>query len=1086
MKVLKLLLFISLFLFTGLSFGEDEKDEKKDPLNESTLSGLKFRSIGPAWNSGRIADFAVNPHKFSEYYVATASGHLWKTSNSGTTWDAIADTLPYSLSVVEYDPNNQHVVWVGTGENNHQRALGYGDGVYKSTDGGKTWTNKGLRDSRQIGGIIIDHRNSEIVYVAAEGSAWGPGGERGLYKTTDGGETWNNILEISEHTGINNVVFDPRNPDVIYATSEQRRRNPYTKIGGGPESAVYKSTDAGATWNKIMKGLPGVHIGGMGIDVSPVNPDVVYLIMEAAEDKGGFFRSTNRGASWEKMSDHHSSGQYYNEIYCDPLNVDKVFSVETRSHYTEDGGKTWQRLSNNGRHVDDHALWIDPTNTDHLLIGGDGGVYETYDHGSNWEFKPNLPVTQFYRVNVDNDLPFYNIYGGTQDNQSMGGPSQTNRSDGITNADWFMTVGGDGFFQAIDPTDPNIVYSEWQYGNIIRFDKKSGQTVYIRPEPEKGQKTFKWYWDTPFFISPHSHTRLYIAAERVFRSDDRGESWTQISDDLTTKTDRNSFKVMDKYWSIDAVRKDVSTSLYGLIIAMSESPLKENLLFIGTDDGIIQRTEDAKSWTRLDDFPDVPEFTPVHDVVPSRFNENVVYATFNNHKRDDFRPYVLKSTNKGKSWKSIAGDLPANGAVNSIIEDPVNPNLLFVGTEWGVYVTVDGGKKWLQLKSGIPKVKVPDLVIQEREKDLVVATFGRGFYVLDDYSPLREIDKELLEKDTHMFEIKDALIYAIKSGKYGQGAAYFSAPNPDYGAVFTYYIKDVPKSLKSLRKKKEKELFKEGEPIPQPSYEELKAEEDELKPYLVFSIKDSNGDEVKRLTKSASKGISRINWDLRYDSYYPITAPNDKFNPTKEINSSLFVLPGKYTVEVSMVAKGEMKQLTEPKEFVVKHLNNVTIPADNIEEKVAFHRKALELAKKVAGAERQTDYLAAKVEDIKQTVNAYPGAGFDLLKKVKAIAGELKEIKFQFDGQPAKASREEIPPAEMPLGWRLSEMVFANINSTGNIVKNQKVALEVLSEELPVIIDKLNNIQNNRLKAIEKELEALGAPWTPGRIPELN
>ncbi len=1086
MKTARLLLILFLLTFISITAGDDDKDDKKDPLNESVLSGLKFRSIGPAWTSGRIADFAVNPEKHSEYYVATASGHLWKTTNSGMSWEAVADTMPYSLSVVKLDPNNYNVVWVGTGENNHQRALGYGDGVYKSTDGGKSFTNMGLKESRQIGGIIIDPRNSEVVYVAAEGSAWGLGDERGLYKTTNGGATWNKVLEVSENTGINNIVYDPRNPDVLYATSEQRRRTPYAKIGGGPESAVYKSIDAGATWNKIMKGLPGGDIGGMGIDISFVNPDVIYLIMEAAEDKGGFFRSTDRGASWQKMSDHHSSGQYYNEIFCDPVDVDKVYSVETRSHVTKDGGKTWERISNNGRHVDDHALWIDPTNTAHLLIGGDGGVYETYDEGANWLFKSNLPVTQFYRVNVDNSLPFYNIYGGTQDNQSMGGPSRTNKSDGITNADWFMTVGGDGFFQAIDPTDPNIVYSEWQYGNIIRFDRKSGQTVYIRPEPEKGQKTFKWYWDTPFFISPHSHTRLYIAAERVFRSDDRGESWNAISDDLTTKTDRNSFKVMGKYWSTDAVRKDVSTSQYGLIIAMSESPIKVNLLFVGTDDGIIQRTEDASAWTRLDDFPDVPEFTPVHDVVPSRFNENLVYAAFNNHKRDDFTPYVLKSTDKGESWTSIASNLPKNGAVNTIIEDPVNPNLLFVGTEWGVYTSIDGGKKWLQMKSGIPKIKVPDMVIQEREKDLVVASFGRGFFVLDDYSALREINEELLQKDAHIFDIKDAQIYAIKSGKYGQGAAYFSAPNPEFGAVFTYYVKDVPKSLKSIRKKKEKELFKDGKPIPQPTYEELKAEEDEVSPYLVFSIKDADGEEVKKLTAKASKGIHRINWDLRYDEYSPISAPNGKFNPTRETNSSLFVLPGKYSVSVSLVAKGEMKELAGPREFNVSLLNDATIPADNIGEVVAFHRKALELAKKVAGAQREADLLAKTVGDIRQTVNSVPGASFELLKKVGQIATELDGIRIQFRGQPAKASREEIPPMDMPLGWRLSELVYANINSTGNILKNQKVALDVLSEEIPEILRKLTDIKNIQLKAIEKELNELGAPWTPGRIPEIN
>ena len=494
--VFLILLISSLILFA--------KGNKADTLmKSSTFSGLKFRSIGPAWNSGRIADFAVNPVNTKEYYVATASGNLWKTNNDGITWEAIGDTLPYSLGCVEIDPNNHHVVWVGSGENNSQRAIGYGDGVYKSSDDGKTWKNMGLKNSRQIGNILIDPRNSDVIYVAAEGSIWGPGGDRGLYKTEDGGKTWKKVLSISKNTGVRNVVFDPRNPDILYAVSHQRRRHVYTKINGGPESTVYKSTDAGKNWKKIMKGLPKVDLGGMGIAVSPVNPDVIYLSVEAAYDKGGFYRSTNMGESWKRMSNTYSSGQYFNEIYCDPKNVDKVYLTDVRSKFTVDGGKTWKTIGVKGKHVDDHAIWIDPNDTDHILFGCDGGIYETYDGTKNWEFKPNLPITQFYRVSLDNEYPFYNIYGGTQDNQSMGGPSRTISRDGIVNSDWIMTVGGDGFFQAVDPTDPNIVYSEWQYGNIVRFDKKSREVTHIRPEPAKGEKSFKWYWDAPFFISPH-------------------------------------------------------------------------------------------------------------------------------------------------------------------------------------------------------------------------------------------------------------------------------------------------------------------------------------------------------------------------------------------------------------------------------------------------------------------------------------------------------------------------------------------------------------------------------------------------------
>lgn len=1089
MKFIKNLFIFFIIAANILSAQTEDKDEKKekDKLNSGTVSALKWRSIGPAWTSGRIADFAVNPNNLAEYYVATASGGLWKTTNSGTTWIPLSDTIKaYAMGVVTLDPNNPHVVWLGTGENNHQRALGYGTGVYRSSDGGFTWNNMGLKDSRQIGGIVIDSRNSNIIFVAAEGSVWGPGGDRGLYKSTDGGTTWTKKLNISENTGVNNVVMDPKNPDILYATSEQRRRHIFTKISGGPETAVYRSTDNGETWNKIMKGLPSVDLGGMGIAISPVNTDVIYLSVEAAEKQGGFYRSTNRGASWTKMSDTYASGQYFNEIYTDPQNVDKVYLMDVVSKFTIDGGKTWKNLGISNRHVDDHAFWINPKNTNHYLVGGDGGVYESFDGGENWNYKSNFPITQFYRVNVDNSYPFYFVYGGTQDNNSMGGPSRTTSSDGIVNSDWYPTVGGDGFFQAIDPTDPNIVYSAWQYGNIVRYDKKSGEVLDIRPEPGKGEKTFKWYWDTPFFISPHSNTRLYIAAERVFRSDNRGESWTQISGDLTTKTDRNNFKVMDKYWSIDAVSKDVSTSLFGLIVSLAESPLKENLLFAGTDDGIIQISEDAKTWRRSDDFPDVPDFTLVSDILPSRFDENVVYATFNNHKRDDFKPYVLKSTDKGKSWKSIAGDLPENGAVNTIVEDTENPNLLFVGTEWSVYFTIDGGKKWIKLGSGLPNIKVTDMVIQEREKDLVIATFGRGFYLIDDYSPLRELSKELLEKDAHIFKVKDASMFIQSSGRYGQGADYFKAPNPDFGAVISYYVKDVPKTYKSQRKEKEKELFKKGEPIPQPTYAELESEKNEVAPYFIFYIKDDAGNVVRKINKSASSGMNRVVWNLRYEMKTPVNLKENKFNPTENAGNGMLAMPGKYAVSMSLVHRGVEEMLVENVSFSAKVIENTTLPAGNREEMVSFQRNALELARVVMSAEQFANELSKRIAMISQAFSNTSNIPAELLNKSIALTARLNGILFKFNGQEARASAEEIPPQDVPLNWRLNHMIYTQWSSTSNVTKVQKDAYSILSEEIKPVIDELKQIGEVEIKNLELDLEKYKAPWTPGRIPELK
>ena len=1086
MKIIKII-FIILLSLQFILLAEDDKKENKSPWQSSTFDSLKFRSIGPAYTSGRIADFAINPQNISEYYVGVASGNIWKTSNSGTTWKPVFEHYgSYSIGALKMDPNNSNIVWAGSGENNHQRALGYGDGVYKTTDGGETWKNMGLVNSRQIGMIAIDPRNSNIVFVAAEGSVWGPGGDRGLYKTLDGGITWKKVLEISENTGVNNVIIDPQNYDVMYATSEQRRRHVFTKIGGGPESAVYKSDDGGNNWNKIINGLPKVDIGGMGIAISPVDHNLVYLIVEAADAKGGFFRSTNRGASWVKMSDHSESGQYYNEIYCDPLDVNKVYSLETVTHITEDGGKTWKPLGNNKRHVDDHALWIDPQDTKHFLIGGDGGIYESFDAGENYLFKNNLPITQLYRVNVDNDYPFYNVYGGTQDNFSMGGPSRTLSSDGIINDNWFITNGGDGFWTAADPEDPNIVYAESQYGGMVRYDRKSGEAIDIRPEPGEGELTYKWNWNTPLVISPHSNKRLYCVADKVFRSDDRGDNWTTISDDISRQIDRNIWKVMGKYWSIDAVVKDVSTSLFGMGVAFDESPINENLLYVGTDDGLIQISEDAKTWRKIEDFPGVPEFTYISDIKASRFNENIVFASFDNRKRDDFKPYILKSEDKGKSWESIAGDLPDSGTVHTIEQDFINPNLLFAGTEFGFFFSTNSGSKWIQLKGGIPTISVRDIAIQKRESDIALATFGRGFYILDDYSPLRNVSDSLFNKEAFIFPIKNSLMYIQEMGRYGQGSTYFSAPNPEFGAAISYFLKEVPKTRKEIRKEKEKELFKNGERIPQPSFEELSLEERELKPHLIFTITDEAENFIRKIVKPASKGVNRLWWDLKDQGTDPISLKDDKFNPEMKSSSGFPVLPGKYSISLSLFHAGKVEELVKPVEFEVEVLNNSTLPAKDRNELASFQRRTSHISRVIQGTQKYAEDLAKRIEFVKQAIYQTPSVPAELSTQVNDMGQAVSDILIKFNGQKAKASREEIPPTEVSINSRLSVLLYTHWRSTSSITGNQKNAFDILTKEFPPIQDELKYIGEVELKKLEDEIEIHGAPWTPGRLPSLK
>ena len=1083
------ILFVILAFLMGIQQAEAKKKKettKSDTLKSSTFSGLKWRSIGPAFASGRIADFAVDPDNFSTYYVAVGSGHIWKTTNNGITFDPIFDKHGvYAIGCLAMDPNNSSVLWAGTGENNHQRALGYGNGVYKTVDGGKSWKNMGLKESRQIGEILIDPRNSNIVYVAAEGSAWGPGEERGVYKTTDGGKNWEIVLKISENTGVANLAFEPGNPDVIYAGAEQRRRRQFGKIGGGPESAFYKSTDAGKNWDKLTNGIPGVDKGGMEIVVSPADPNIVYVMFEASNDKGGVYRSTNRGGSFSKMNKYFSSGQYYSELVCDPHNPDVLYSTDTWTKKSIDGGKTWKNLGNNKRHVDDHALWLDPTNDKHFIIGGDGGIYESWDMGKSYQFKSTLPVTQFYRVNVDNTEPFYWVYGGTQDNNSMGGPSRNIKSGGVTSDEWVVTLGGDGFWQASEPGNPDVVYSAYQYGNIYRFDRKSGEKIKIQPMPRKDELTYRWNWDAPFFLSPFSKTRLYMAANKVFRSDDRGNTWEVISEDLTRDEDRNQFKMMDKYWPVDAVAKDISTSQWGTIVSLSESTVKEGLLFAGTDDGLIQVSEDGgEHWTKTADFPGVPAYTYVSDIFPSSLDENIVFAAFNNTKSDDFKPYLLKSVDKGKSWTSIAANLPENGSVHSIVQDPVNKNLLFVGTEFSFFFSLDGGNQWVKLDGGLPDIAVRDIVIQEREKDLAISTFGRGFYILDDYSALRDLTADKLEKENALlFPVKDALMYVQRGNRYAEGSTVYRAKNPEFGAAFTYYIKEVPKSLKSKRLKNEKELFKKGDPIPQPTKEELDLEKNETSPYLTFTIKDNSGTIVRQIFKKASKGIHRTNWNLKYKNPGSVKLKKDKFNPTKNVGSGLPAIPGKYTVEMSIFINGADSLLAEPVEFNAKVLNNSSLPPTDRKELDDFYKSVAKLWRVMDAGDDYFDELVTRTAYIRQALQQTFGATSAMKNQSKKLKEELDAIAFKFEGTPAKASWEEVPPEQMPLGNRFSNIIWASWNSTAGPTATQKMNYEILMEELPSMLEQLSTI-DGELKTLEAELDKLGAPHTPGRVPK--
>lgn len=1093
MMRIRMLILAAGVLCSTMVYGQkkNEKQETDDAFKSSTFSGLKLRSIGPALTSGRIADLAVNPENPSEYYVAAASGGVWKTVNRGTTFEPIFDGQgSYSIGCITIDPSNPNRLWVGSGENNGQRSVAYGDGIYRSDDGGKSWKNVGLKTSEHIGKILVDPRNSNVVYVAAQGPLWKAGGERGLYKTTDGGATWTSILEVDEHTGVTDIAFDPRNPDLIYAATYQRRRHVWTFISGGPGSALHKSTDGGKSWEKLEKGLPKGDLGRIAIAVSPVKPDMVYAMIEASNGKGGFFRSMDRGASWDKRSDQSTSGNYYQELFCDPVDADRVYAMDTWAKVTNDGGKSFNGVGEKHKHVDNHAMWIDPTDTRHLMMGCDGGLYETWDLCKTWHFRPNLPITQFYKVAIDDAEPFYYVYGGTQDNFSIGGPSQTKNASGIVNSDWFITNGGDGFEPAVDPTDPNIVYSQSQYGWLVRYDRTTGEKIGIKPMEGKDDKAYRWNWDAPLLISPHSHTRLYFAANKLFRSDDRGNTWTAISEDLTQQIDRNKLKVMGRVWSMDAVAKNASTTIYGNIVALHESPVQEDLLYVGTDDGLVQITADAgKNWNKVSSFPGVPANTYVNCLTASSHEAKTVYAAFNNHKNGDFKPYLLKSTDAGKSWTSIAADLPKRGSVYTIVEDPVDPKLLFVGTEFGLFFTVDGGSSWLQLKGGLPTIAVRDLEIQARENDLVLATFGRGFYVLDNYAPLRNFDRSMLDKEAAIFPVKEALSFVPAKplgldGKSFQGESFYTAKNPAQGATFSYYMKEGIKTRKDLRKEKEKEQVKQGQDVSYPSSEEMRLEDREQSPFLIFTIRDANNQIVRRLKKGASKGIHRITWDLRYSSTNPASLREyDNSNPFASGPKGRRALPGTYTVELAKSVDGKLTVLTDPVPFKVKVLNGGTLPVKDLAALKAFHEQVAEMNRVTDGAGRYLSELRDRVKYLNVAVREAPQAPLELLEELRTTKQKLDETSVRLNGDRSLSKREfETKPS---VSGRVGTVLYNLWYSTSDPTNTHRESIAIAEEELKMVLSDLETI-NRELNTVEQKLEAAKAPWTPGRLPVMQ
>ena len=957
-----LILLLNTILIFSFLFGEKKPSQVETILSDdSFLSGLKWRCIGPANMGGRIDDIAVVESRPHIIYVGTASGGVWKTINNGITWEPIFDDQATStIGDVTVAPSNPDTVWIGTGEPNNRQSSSWGNGAYKSTDGGKTWKNMGLGNTHHIGRIVIHPSDSNIVYVAALGHLWGPNKERGLYRTTDGGKTWTNIKSIDENTGFVDVAIDPENPHILYAAAYQRRRRGWGFNGGGQGSGLFRTTDGGETWVQLTNGLPSGNIGRIGVDIYDKNSNIVYAIIEHKD--GGVFRSEDKGLSWNKMSETNPRPMYYSQIRIDPNNDQRIWILSGSMYVSDDGGKTFQtdliiRYPRSERrvHSDQHALWINPVDSDHMILGNDGGIYISYDRGKSWDSIDTLPLGQFYEIGFDMGKP-YNVFGGLQDNGCWGGPSASWKRLGITNEDWFKFGGGDGFYTQVDPSDNTIIYGESQHGSLFRFDLKTGLSKPIKPIPANPEETYRFNWNSPILISPHDPNTIYLGGNRLFISKDRGETW-EATVDLTTQRDKEKLPLMGVLSDEDTLSRDDGIPFYGDITSITESPLKKGLLYVGTDDGNLQVSKDSgKTWKNLiANVPGVPRYTNVSRIVASQHERGRAFVTFDGHRNDDFNPYILITADFGETWTKITGNLAYEGTVNVIREHHSNPDLLFVGTERGAYFSIDRGRKWIKFKNDFPTVPVDDIAIHPRENDLIFGTHGRSIWILDDIGPLEQLNEEVLASPFYLFDIRKATMFSasfshIDFFKGHLGHKVYVAPNPPYGASISYSL------LESTKKD------------------------------IKIVVQDSFGGIVRELKGPGKKGINRIPWDLRYELPDSISDEQIRSHPAP------MVLPGIYTVtlKITDIVITKSVEVEEDPQLDV----SFTARKAQHDAQVSIYK----LFPALSLTSHTSKNIKDRVEEMEKILKKNPEIPKDIIKQVTYLSEEINKIRVRLLG----------------------------------------------------------------------------------------
>jgi photosystem II stability/assembly factor-like uncharacterized protein len=1047
--------------FASMAFGQGRKSKSAGPGKQeakqlqpaagqgaatvdSALANLKLREIGPAIMGGRIDEFAVVENKTDIVYFGAASGGVWKTTNGGITWEPIFDNEAVStIGAIAIAPSDSSIVWVGTGEPNNRQSSSWGNGVYKSTDGGKTWTHMGLEATQHIGRIAIHPTNPDVVYVAALGGLWGPNPERGLYKTTDGGKTWKAVLSITNDTGVVDVAMDPQSPDTLYAAAYERRRTAFGFNGGGPDSALYKTTDGGASWKKLTKGLPEGDTGRIGLAIYRRNPNIVYALVE--NNKGGIFRSEDKGESWTKASDTDPRPSYYSRVAIDPNNDLRIWVLGAPMSYSEDGGKKFRTNWVTRIHGDFHTLWIDPADSNHIWAGSDGGIHTSRDGGKSWVFINTMALGQFYELGYDMGQP-YRICGGLQDNGAWCGPSQTWFQQGITNDDWNRVGGGDGFYAKPDPSDENIVYEESQDGNVARRDLRTNEARAIRPKEKEGDPPYRFHWNTPLVISSHDSKTIYYGGNFLFKSTDRGETWAKLGGDLTTGADRSKLPILGKLAAKETLSRNDGVEWYPTITTIGESPLNAAVLWVGTDDGNLQVTRDGGgTWRNVADrVPGVPKGTYVSRVVASRYAEGTAYVCFDGHRTGDFHVYLFLTTDSGQTWRAITDGLPENGGTLHVVrEHPQDAKLLFAGTEYGAYWSRDHGAHWQALKMNLPTVPVDDIEIHPRENDLILGTHGRSIWILDDIAPLAQLDEKVLASDLHLFPIRRAIAWRIYPNKWFSGQQIFIGANPPYGALVDFYLKSKPS---------EKEKVK-------------------------IAVLDKDGKTVRDMDVEANAGINRVNWDLRY------TTPVEPTPEQREAQAQGFffggprgplVEPGEYSVKVSL-GKNEATETVK-----VEEDPRIQVSAA---DRAARHEAMVQLYEMNKTADQGKKTLTGLKESLKTTRESWKKTGAPKIpetieqsadavsKKIEDLSGKFipPETPSGFAGAPLVYT----PP---PLPQRIGRLLFAIDGYTAALTPPEAQELAELTKALHDAMDEVHKLEDVDVANLNKALNESGVP----------